>query len=537
MGGDATAQELEEESFIMKKELMQMEQSLVEHQEMLLVANTKHEKALTNLQKMDAAWKASVGRIQALQSEVESRDKQLAEVDMLKKILRDQEFAIQTLDGDNKQLRGLVASKDATVMELQGTIERMQVEFDQVHRQLNAKAGMSKDAQRGAEGELQVMVERAARLQGEVNALREEVTSVNARSAEVESTSTQLKSKLLHLTEEHATLQIHLAGSKAENERQAADSAFLKAEISRLQAELNTKDHELLQHQQLNLDVESAIKDTKKKIQLDEQVRQLQTRRMELDVEKKCRDQAHEYDLQLQRQGAILADTKDQLDSALALHRQLVHVLGIDDPSNLHDQVTAELHQKATLQDTVDKLRHKLAVAEKAVSDHHKLQYAYTELEEKHSKTRLAMERIVNRKTKLGGAAPVVVLPTPSPAMPSPVATGTATAMYAAPPPAVTALPCLPTVTTTTPPVLGQPVSGTVGGGGGAPPLKDNTATTPTSHLHLKPAPSFTLKRKAPSFSTGVKPGLAELRSRVAAQPVAKHVAVKSRYMQPPKYL
>ncbi|KAF0709035.1 hypothetical protein AaE_013002, partial [Aphanomyces astaci] len=248
MGGDATAQELEEESFIMKKELMQMEQSLVEHQEMLLVANTKHEKALTNLQKMDAAWKASVGRIQALQSEVESRDKQLAEVDMLKKILRDQEFAIQTLDGDNKQLRGLVASKDATVMELQGTIERMQVEFDQ----------------RGAEGELQVMVERAARLQGEVNALREEVTSVNARSAEVESTSTQLKSKLLHLTEEHATLQIHLAGSKAENERQAADSAFLKAEISRLQAELNTKDHELLQHQQLNLDVESAIKDTKK---------------------------------------------------------------------------------------------------------------------------------------------------------------------------------------------------------------------------------------------------------------------------------
>ncbi|CAK4071800.1 unnamed protein product [Aphanomyces euteiches] len=461
VGGDTTALELEEESFMMKKELMQMEQSLVEHREQLVLVNTRHEKALINLQKLDAAWKASVAKVQSLQETIDAKDKQLLEVDLMKKVLRSQEFTIQTLEGEAKQLRGQLATKEATVVELQADKKRMHVEFEHINNQLNAKAGVSKDAQREAESELHAMVEKCARLQGEANALREQVTYLQSHSTEVQTNATQLKSKLLQLTEEHATLQIHLKSSKAEIDRHMTETAFLKREVDRLQNELNARDLELLQHQQKNMDVQSAIEDTKKRLQLEEQARELQTRRMELDVEKKWRDQAHAYEIKLQAEAAALAEVKNELEMTKALQDELVRTLGVEAPTDLHSHLVTELNHKASLLQTVEKLRSKLAASEKSCGEYTKLQIAHTELEDKYNKTRQAMERILARKTKSGD-------------------------------------------------VSASAVAAEVG-----LTLKENT-----SLLSPKATPG---KRKPPPSDEVARP--------------LKHVSVKSRYMQPPKFL
>ncbi|KAF0692376.1 Aste57867_16553 [Aphanomyces stellatus] len=540
VGGDTTALELEEESFAMKRELMQMERSLAEYREKLLGANTKNEKALMNLQKMDAAWKASVGKIKSLQEELHAKDKQLLEVDALKKQVHVHEFTIQTLEGSAKQLQVQLSAKDATILELKGENKRMQVEFDEVNRQLNVKAGSSKDAQREAEGELQVMVEKSARLQGEANALREELSHLRTHSLEVEANATSLKAKLLQLTEDHATLQIHLSASKQDVDRHAGETRFFKGEMERLQNELTARDHQLLQQQQQSLDVQSAIEDTKKKLHMEEAARELQTRRMELDVEKKWRDQAHAYEAEIQAQASALAMTTDQLEAAKALQDELTQVLGIDDATQLQHQVATELKHKAALVETVEKLRSKLTTAERACAELSKLQRQHTELEEKYTKTRQAMERIVTRKSKPGAVVDNDLikenLQLLRPAKDQPKSTkDTVVAMQpkVSPPgkestTVVYQAKAVPPATLVEPTVKEMPRP--------AVAAKENVNTLllrPSlfkEHLNLKAAPSFVLKRKAPSSTTADA-------SRPLKQLPTQHVVVKSRYLQPPKHL
>ncbi len=393
VGGDTNALELEEENFELKKQLIEKERALAEQGEVYAEIQSKYEKTFLNLQKMDAAWKASIVKVQDLQEKLEEGQKQMITIESLGKAIQVNEEKIQQLQRRVSQLQEEVTSKDISNQELQGQVEIWKKQCEEVSHQMHLQTDANQDVQREFEGELQQAIEKAAQLQGDVNVLRE-----SARHHEKQFSA--LNSKLFLLKEENASLSLQCSSSKVNLEHQISQCDFLNGEIERLQKEKNERDYKLLQLEQKLVEYEKIHDKSKKKLQLDEHTREIQAKQLEMELEKKWRNHSDSLEHIIHQRDTEILDQQSQIKVLLEWQRSMYDILGVQEADGAIEKLKLEVTQRPALLLTVQNLREKLRAAEKSCEELNRLQSEYASLETQHLKTREAMERIVGRKQK-----------------------------------------------------------------------------------------------------------------------------------------
>ncbi|OQR94704.1 hypothetical protein ACHHYP_00997 [Achlya hypogyna] len=420
VGGDTSALELEEESFMLKKELVAKERMLADQAGYISGLELEHQKALMNLQKLDAAWRASALKTQQLQETLETTQKHSFNVEAMRKAIKAQDEAGRAMQDKLDALEAEVLDKDRAIEAANAQVAALTAQLDATKAELHAQAQANDAVHRAAALDLEAAKEKIAHFQGQATALRNNVELLEQANAALETTNGLLKAKVLQLTEENAATSVHVSTSKADYQRKLHEAASLQSDVDRLSADVHAKELQLRQaaqqaavleqlaqerlllQQQLEVRVaslervvetktvalaaaeakasstegtasaqmqaaESTIADLKQALEEAKQSRtlELQTaRRVEQDLEKKWRDQVLTAEQRTRDAEASVAGRSKDLQRLTAWQSDVCELLSAASPAAAMLQVRSTLDRLAQLQRTTDALQAKLDAAE-----------------------------------------------------------------------------------------------------------------------------------------------------------------------------
>ncbi|EQC29916.1 hypothetical protein SDRG_12460 [Saprolegnia diclina VS20] len=278
VGGDTSALELEEESFMLKKELITKERMLAEQAGYLSGLEQEHQKALMNLQKLDAAWRASAVKTQQLQETLEMHQKKAHSLDAMRKVLQAQDEAARALQEKIDELQASLAAKDRAAASAEVELHAATEDLAAARMELHAQATANDAVHRSTALDLEHAKEKIAHGQGQVSALREHAEHLEQANTALETSNGLLKAKVLQLTEENAASSIHASTSKSDYQRKVHECTALQDDVEKLTADVYTRDVELQLSRQTVAALEQELDETRReRSRLDERVTTLDT--------------------------------------------------------------------------------------------------------------------------------------------------------------------------------------------------------------------------------------------------------------------
>ncbi|OQS05069.1 hypothetical protein THRCLA_02745 [Thraustotheca clavata] len=263
VGGDTSALELEEESFMLKKELLTKERMLSEQSEYLSNLEINHQKALDNLQKLDAAWRASALKTQQLQELVDRQSKKSNSVEAMQKVLKAQDEAMTAMQQKIKELEACNNDKERSSVLLQAELEATKQKYQDQTQENQEQAQANDVVHRATMLDLEDAKEKLAHFQGQATALKSQVNHLEQANETMEKAHALLKAKVLQLTEENAATTVNASASKFDYERKIAECDSLLSDVERLTTELQTRDTKLYHAEQQIISLERLVAEMK----------------------------------------------------------------------------------------------------------------------------------------------------------------------------------------------------------------------------------------------------------------------------------
>ncbi|KAE9036705.1 hypothetical protein PR003_g7554 [Phytophthora rubi] len=445
VGGDTTAAELEAEAFALQTALAEAQQEIKAREAELQALDGRYQKAMQGLMRLDEAWKLS--RAQASDAQ-DAQDK--AEQQAEAAASRSSELE-QQLQAAGERETVLAARVDALMQEKrQAEQQRDEHAQDAKHREMQAhelraqlettrqrfetqmkqQEGATREDVRKLQEQLQRAQEDAAALRGEIHARQEEAAKVDAELRDTKEAEAAAKQRLVKLTEDHATLRVHLESAKlvaVESTQRAIDA---EAENEDMRKELEEREDVLREKEQTMRALEEELVQKQKAV--EEEL--LKKKQAVEETEQRLTNESQEM-LQVQeetwscRERALQEEAnkyRQELECMKAFHVELVQLLRINEdddsikeplqkvePAMLKALVVQEINKRDVLTATLKQTKLKLATTKRQLGAQKQLEADNAKFRAEYEKAKLAMERMATRKAKsLGSAASMPVQPT-----------------------------------------------------------------------------------------------------------------------------
>jgi chromosome segregation ATPase len=419
VGGDASAAALEAENFALKTSLADAQESAARAQQALQTLDAKYAKALRNLGKMDVAWKTSAAALQAAKKETAARDaslrQRLDELEQLKKAHAEDTAKRQTLVSyQDEKIATLEASLRAKETELAAQLDQLhkftlkvkelesELEATRQRHERSPQQSVSRDDFDALQLRHEQSMEANATLRGEANALRVERTSLQSQLSDTKASLTAAMAKFLQLKEENATLDVRVAAAHEKSEQSERDAAFFKSEVDRIQSQLTKRDEDMLQLERANQVLELKLSQQQRLAEDAVHVRDHEAKRLELKHELTWKDREFALENEVRTLKQQCETLQTDAETMQALHDELCGMLSSGDESanDLKALVAQALAANSEAAHTVQQQQKQLARLEKDVARMKALVEENATLKAEYEKTRIAMERIVGRKSR-----------------------------------------------------------------------------------------------------------------------------------------
>ncbi|KAL3665936.1 hypothetical protein V7S43_009356 [Phytophthora oleae] len=432
VGGDTNAAELEAEAFALQTALAEAQQALKTRETELQGLDQKYQKAMRGLLRLDEAWKLSKKQAKEAQDA-----QQAAERRAMDEKQRGDELQ-QQLEASNKRETVLANRVDELVQEktqvqqqrdqktqeakdrelqvheLRAQLETTRQKFE---RQMKEQEGATREDVRRLQEKLQQAEEQAAALRGEIHARQEEAAKVEADLRDTKEAEAATKQRLVKLTEDYATLTVHLESAKliaVENTQRAIQA---ESEGESLRSELEEREDMLGEKEQAMQVLEEEL--VQKQKLLEEEL--AKNKRVLQETEEKLTKESQEM-LQAQEETwgcreRALQDEAESYRKKIArmqdFHVELARLLQITDgedpvdghldsvePAMLKALVVQEINKRDVLTTTLGQIKLKLGATKRQLTSQKQLEAENSKLRAEYERAKLAMERMATRKAK-----------------------------------------------------------------------------------------------------------------------------------------
>ncbi|GMF55897.1 unnamed protein product [Phytophthora fragariaefolia] len=432
VGGDATAAELEAEAFALQTALGEAQHALRAREAALQALDARYQKAMGGLLRLDEAWKRSRAQADAAQHAQHAAERRAEAADAARRALEQQlqaagarEAALTArVDALADEKRRAEQQRDARAQEakdaeMQARELRAQLETTRQNweAQMKQQEGATREDVRRLQEQLQRAQEDAAALRGEAHARQEEAAKVDAELRATKEADAACKQRLVKLTEDHATLRVHLESAKLVAVESTQRAIQAETENEELRKELEEREEALTEKEQAARALEeellrkqNTMEDElmKKKRAVEEAVQRLTKESEEvLQAQEEtwsCREKA------LQEEANKV---REQLECTKAFHVELAQLLRIkqDDgtsedqlesvePAMLKALVVQEINKRDVLSSTLQQTKVKLVTTKRQLGAQKQLEADNAKLRAEYEKAKLAMERMATRKAK-----------------------------------------------------------------------------------------------------------------------------------------
>ncbi|KAK1946420.1 Laminin subunit beta-2 [Phytophthora citrophthora] len=433
VGGDTNAAELEAEAFALQAALAEAQQALKTRETELQELDQKYQKAMHGLMRLDEAWKLS-----KKQTEEAQDAQQAAERHAMDEKQRGDELQ-QQLEASNwretvlaNRVDDLVQEKtqvqqqrdqktqeaedrEMQVHELRAQLEATRQKFE---TQMKEQEGTTREDVRLLQEKLQQAEEQAAALRGEIHARQEEAAKVEADLRDTKEAEAATKQRLVKLTEDYATLTVHLESAKliaVENTQRAIQA---ESEVESLRSELEEREDLLEEKEQAMQTLEEEL--VRKQKVIEEEM--AKSKRVLQETEERLTKESQEM-LQAQeqtwgcRERALQDEAesyKQKLARMQAFHVELARLLQMEDsvdghldtvePAMLKALVVQEINKRDVLTTTLGQMKLKLGATKRQLISQKQLEAENSKFRAEYERAKLAMERMATRKAKSFGS-------------------------------------------------------------------------------------------------------------------------------------
>ncbi|KAE9147116.1 hypothetical protein PF006_g8174 [Phytophthora fragariae] len=265
VGGDTTAAELEAEAFALQTALAEAQQEIKAREAELQALDGRYQKAMQGLMRLDEAWKlsrAQASDAQNAQDKAEQQaeaaasrsselEQQLQAAGERETVLAARVDALMQEKRQAEQQRDEHA-QDAKHREMQAHELRAQLETtrQRFETQMKQQEGATREDVRKLQEQLQRAQEDAAALRGEIHARQEEAAKVDAELRDTKEAEAAAKQRLVKLTEDHATLRVHLESAKLVAVESTQRAIEAEAENEDMRKELEEREDVLREKEQ-----------------------------------------------------------------------------------------------------------------------------------------------------------------------------------------------------------------------------------------------------------------------------------------------
>ncbi|KAG7395139.1 hypothetical protein PHYBOEH_004212 [Phytophthora boehmeriae] len=444
VGGDATAAELEAEAFALQSALSEAQEAMASRERELQRLETKYQQAMQGMMRLDEAWKKSGEQTRRVQEALSKTEQSLKELQDSERTLKDQlqavnkreEILVNRVDTLTEQRRQVEKERDAKTLEtqqfeIQGHELRAQLEATRQKYEVQMKdhEGATREDVRRLEDKLQKAVEDAAALKGEIHARQEEAAKVEAELKDTKAAEAATRQRLVKLTEDHATLRVHLASATQSAEESTEQVMKAESDNDRMRKALKERDdemreknntihsleEELVQKQKI---LEEEIFKKKKAVDAAEQRLTRESEEMLQAQEEtwSCREkfllnESENYKQEISRmkvfQSELAVLLQARQDVKTEVQGATEHFV---EPAQLRSLVEAEIYKRESLTSALEHTKAKLAATKCQLGAQKQLECENAKLRADYEKAKLSMERMATRKSKsfaFSSSAPV----------------------------------------------------------------------------------------------------------------------------------
>lgn len=443
VGGDATAAELEAETFALQGALQEAQESLAAREQQLQALEDKYQQAMRGMLRLDEAWKSSRRQAEEAHGQLEKtrnglRDAKERETQLEKELKASgdrEETLANRVDMLEKEKRLVEQereerAKQAQRAEIQTHELRAQLEATKqsFETQLKEQEGVTRADVKRLETKLQQAAEDAAALRGEIHARQEEATKVDAVLKDTREMEATTKRRLVKLTEEHAVLRVQLESAKQVERASVERATKTEAENVRLNKELTEMGDGLREKEQVVRSLERELVQKQKALD-DEMVKKREAveaaeQRLTMDCQAMLQAQEETWCC---REKALLQEVdgyKQEIARLQAYHVDLARLLNpadtdnsdrikcesggstrppVIEPAQLRALVEQEILQRESLSTALEQANAKLASTKRQLGSRKQLELDNAKLRADYDKAKLAMERMAVRKAKSFG--------------------------------------------------------------------------------------------------------------------------------------
>ncbi|ETK94409.1 hypothetical protein F441_02612 [Phytophthora nicotianae CJ01A1] len=444
VGGDTTAAELEAEAFALQTALGEAQQTLKSREAELQALDLKYQKAMHGMVRLDEAWKLSKTQMRKAQDAQQAAEQRSSEEKQRGNELQRQLDAasqrettlanrVDTLVQEKQQLQQQRDEKEQEsknremqVHELRAQLEVMRHQFE---TQMKQQEGATREDVRRLQEQLQKAEEQAAALRGEIHARQDEAAKVEAELRDTKKAETMTKQRLVQLTEDHATLHVHLESAKLIAVESTQRAIQAETENESLKTELEELESVLTEKEQTVQTLEEELVENQKRTEgvLVKKKQALEETEQRLTKESQEMLQAQEEAWSC-REKFLQAETenyKQKLARMQAFHVELAQLLQVKQGENAEDEqlesvepamlkalIVQEINKRDVLTTTLGQLKLKLGATKRQLTSQKQLEAENTKLRAEYEKAKLAMERMATRKAKsLNSVTSVTVQP------------------------------------------------------------------------------------------------------------------------------
>lgn len=431
VGGDTTAAELEAEAFALQKALSEAQQSLKVRETELQVLDHKYQKSLRGMIQLDEAWQLSktqtreakdaqqmAERLAAdekrrgdeLQHQLEAsheREKKL--VSRVDALVQEKKMAQQQRDEKAQEAK----DREMQIYELRAQLETTRHQFE---TQIDRQEGATREDVRRLQKELQKAEEKAAALRGEINARQVEAARKDVEVKELKQAEALTKQRLVKLTEDHATLRVHLDTAKLIAVESTQRAIEAESENECLKTDLEQREETLKEKETYIQALEEDLIQRQRRIEEEMAKKEHATKEIQERLTKESQEVLQAQEDTWTRRESILqqevSNFQQQLAHLQALHVELAQLLQIKEkdivdkqvesvePAMLKALVVQEINQRDVLTTAYRQMKVKIRAAKRQLLSQKQLEVENVKLRAEYEKAKLAMERMAIRKAK-----------------------------------------------------------------------------------------------------------------------------------------